>query len=41
MSILFGMDVNKYGELLCDHTWLPIHTCSHCRGLPWEVEIIA
>ena len=38
MSILSGLDVNKHGELLCDHTWLPIPTCSHCQGLPWEPE---
>ena len=34
-------ETNKYGEMLCEHTWLPEHSCAHCQRLPWEAEIIA
>ena len=30
-------DMNQHDEDLCEHTWLP----EYCKGLPWEVEIIA
>ena len=39
-SLLTGLDVNKHGELLCDHTWLPTHSCSHCQRLPWDAEAL-
>ena len=33
-----GFQVNTHGELVCTFTDLPDYSCSHCAGLPWEVE---